>query len=164
MKKILCVFLALLTATLTGCGGGKEVYSGEGYEFIYNAKKWELAFEDDDGMVSFKRKGFDDVSFGVYRYIPEEHISMNERYENSEEICETLGYIWDGGEIFDIDGREWGRAEWRNEIHGDMFKCINFLTDSGTYVYTVDLFSDADSFDKCIKDFEEVFYSFKITE
>lgn len=163
MKKFLCVFLAMFTLTLSACGG-KAVYRGEGYSLSYDPDKWELSFEDDDGMASFNRKGFDNVSFGVYRYIPEEHISMNDRLENSEEICETLGTIWDGGEILDIDGREWGRGEWREEIHGDMFKYVNFLTDSGTYVYAVGLNSDADSFDKCIKDFEEVFDSFVITE
>ncbi|MDE5860432.1 MAG: hypothetical protein K2H23_08655 [Oscillospiraceae bacterium] len=89
---------------------------------------------------------------------------MNERYENSLEINKTLGYILDSWEILDIDGREWSRAECRKEIHGDMFKTVEFLTDSVTCLYSVDLFSDADSFDKCIKDFEEVFYSFKITE
>lgn len=162
MKKLLCVFLAMLMLTLTGCNG-KEVYRGEGYEFNYDRGKWELSWEDDD-EVSFKRKGFDNVSFGVYRYIPEEHISPNERLENSEKICEAFGQIWDGGEIFDIDGREWGRAEYREEIHGDMFKYVNFLTDSGTYVYAVGLSSDADSYDKCIKEFEEIFDSFEIIE
>lgn len=165
MKKFLCVFFALLTLALTGCGGvKKEIYSGEGYEFGYDPDKWEFIFKSDDGMVSFARKGFDEVSFGVYRYTPDESVSLSERLERSEELCEINGFIWDGGEILSNGGREWGRAEYRMEVGGDMFKYVDLLTDNGTYAYAVSFSSDADSFDECIKDFEEIFDSFVITE
>ena len=164
MKKFLCVFLALFALALTGCGGGKEVYSGEGYEFSYAPDKWELGFEDDDGMVSFKRKGFDEVSFGVYRYTPEENVSLNERLEHSKEICEANGYTWDSGEIIYIDGRECGKAEYQEEILGVVFKYVDFMYYDYPYAYAINFTSDIDSFDKCIKEFEEIFDSFKITE
>lgn len=164
VKKFLCVFLALFTLTLTGCGGGKEVCGGEGYEFSYSPDKWETAFKASDGTVAFKRKGFDEVSFGVYRYIPEENVSLNERLEHSKEICEANGYIWDGGEITDIDGRECARAEYHEEINGVMYKYVNFICYDYPYAYAIDFTSDIDSYDKCIKEFEEIFDSFKITE
>lgn len=165
MKKFLCIFFALLTLMLTGCGGvKKEVYSGEGYKFSYDPDKWYFTFKKSDSMAYFVRKEFDDVGFSVYRYTPEENVSLNERLERSKEICKTNDYIWDSGEILSNGGREWGRVEYRMEIGGDMFKYVDFLTDGGTYAYAVSFTSDADSFDSCIKEFEEIFDSFVITE
>lgn len=163
MKKFLWVIIALLTLTLTACSS-KEIYSGEGFEFDYDPNKWELNYTADDGLASFVRKGFDDVSFGVYRYTLEEKFSLAERLERSEELCEKTNYVWDGGEVFSSSGREWCRAEYHHEVRGDTFKFVIFLTDNGTYAYTMDLVSDIDSYDRCLKDFEEIFDSFKITE
>lgn len=164
MKKLLCVFLALFTLMLTGCGGGKEVYSGEGYEFAYDPDKWELNFVSDDGMADFKRKDFDEVSFAVERYDFEEQVSLEDRLKISEESCGVIGFIWDGGEILNIDGREWCRTEYRHEVREDVFKFVIFSTYNGKYTYIIDFTSDAANFDKCMKEFEEIFDSFKFTE
>lgn len=160
MKKFLCVFLALITLMLTGCGSGKEVYSGEGYEFAYDSDKWELNFVSDDGMADFKRKDFDDVCFAVERYDFEEQISLEDRLKLSEESCGVIGFIWDGGEILSIDGKEWCRAEYRHGSH----KFVTFSTYNGKYTYIIDFSSDDDNFDKCMKEFEKIFDSFKFTE
>ena len=164
MKKFLCVFLALFTLMLTGCGGVKEVYSGEGYELSYDSGKWNIAFEANDGTVCFTRNNFDEVSFGVDRYVPEEKVSLAERLEALKEICEAYGYIWDSGEVLNIDGMEWYRAEYQQELGENKFKYVIISTDNDIYVYTVTFTSDIDSFGKCIKEFEEIFDSFKITE
>lgn len=163
MKKILCVFVVLLTLSLTGCGG-KEVYSGEGYEFSYDPDKWELNFASDDGMSDFKRKDFYDVSFAVERYDFEEQISLEDRLKISEESCGVIGFIWDGGEILNIDGREWCREEHHQDLGENTYKYVNFLTYRGEYAYIIGFTSDIDSFDKCMKEFEKIFDSFKITE
>lgn len=163
MKKFLCVLLALFTLSLTGCGG-KEVYSGEGYEFSYDPDKWELNFVSDDGMSDFKRKDFYDVSFAVERYDFEEQISLEDRLKISEESCGAIGFIWDGGEILSIDGREWCREEHHQDLGENTYKYVNFLTYRGEYAYIIGFTSDIDSFDKCMKEFEKIFDSFKITE
>ena len=162
MKKFLCVFLALFTLTLTGCGG-KEVYRGDGYEFSYNAKKWELGFEDEDDIF-FNYKGFAFTNFNVFRYTTKESVSLNERLERSKEFCETNDYTWVSGEILSNGGMEWGREEYQMESQGFVIKYVDFFTYSGMYTYSIFFSSDADNFDECIKDFEEVFYSFKITK
>lgn len=163
MKKFLCVLLALFTLLLTGCGG-KEVYSGEGYEFSYDTAKWELNFVSDNGMAAFKRNN-EEVVFTVYRYSTEENVSLAERLESSKEIiCEMNGYTWDSGEILDIDGMEWFIEEYQAQIGENKLMFINYFTANGTYAYTISFISDIDSFDKCIKDFEDIFDSFEITE
>ena len=162
MKKFLCVFLALFTLTLAGCGG-KEVYRGKGYEFSYNAKKWELDFEDEDGFVIFNSKVSDKAIFSAYRYTLEENVSLSERLESSKEVCEENGYIWDSGEILNIKGREWSREEYQAQIGESKLKYVNLFTDNGTYADVINFTSDIDSVE-CIKEFEEVFDSFKITE
>lgn len=162
MKKFLCVFLAMFTLVLTGCSGGKEVYSGEGFKFGYAPDKWELNYVTDTGLAIFKSKVSDKVIFSAYRYTLEENVSLSERLESSKEICETNGYIWDG-EILDINGREWFREEYQAQIGESKLKYVNLFTDNGTYAYVISFASDIDSFE-CIKEFEEVFDSFKITE
>lgn len=164
MKKLLCVFLALFTLVLTGCSGGKEVYSGEGFKFGYALDKWELNYVTDTGLAIFKSKVSDKVIFSAYRYTLEENVSLSERLESSKEICEKNGYIWDSGEILDINGREWFREEYQAQIGESKLKYVYLFTDNGTYAYVISFASDIDSFDKCIKEFEEVFDSFKITE
>ena len=157
------MLLALFTLTLTGCIGGKEVYSGKGYEFSYNAQKWELDYEDDGGFAIFKSNVSDKVVFIVYRYTLEENVSLAEQLESSKEICEKNGYVWDSGEILDIKGRKWSRAEYQAQIDESKLKYVNLFTDNGTYAYMISFTSDIDSVE-CIKEFEEVFDSFRITE
>lgn len=164
MKKFLCVFLALFTLTLTGCGGGKEVYSGEGYELSYDPDKWVLSAEADDGLVAFRHRGFHDVMFLVDRNVVEENVSPAEWLERDREICEKNGCIWGSGEILDIDGIEWCREEYQEQIFEVNYKRVDLFTDNGAYLYAIAFMSDIDSYDQCIKDFEEVFDSFEITE
>lgn len=164
MKKFLCVFLALFMLLLTGCSDGKEVYSGEGFKFGYAPDKWELNYVTDTGLAIFKSKVSDKVIFSAYRYTLEENVSLSERLESSKEVCEENGYIWDSGEILNIKGREWSREEYQAQIGDSKLKYVNLFADNGTYAYVISYASDIDSFDKCIKDFEEVFDSFRITE
>lgn len=166
MKKLLCVFLALFTLTLTGCDGGKEIYSGAGYKFSYPPDKWELIYGSDGGLVVFfKSKDFDHTIFHVFRDASVENVSLSERLESSKEImCEMDSHTWDSGEILDIDGRQWSREEYQTNIDENKSKVVDFFTDNGKYTYAIGFSSDIDDFDKCIKEFEEVFDSFKITE
>lgn len=166
MKKFLWVFLALITLMLTGCGGGKEVYSGEGYKFAYDPDKWELIYGFDDGSGAvFKSKDFGNAIFHVFHVVSEENVSLSERLESSKEIiCGLNDHIWVSGEILDIDGREWYREEYQTQIGENKNKTVDFFTDNGTYAYSVGFSSDIDSFDKGIKDFEKIFDSFKFTE
>ena len=174
MKKFLCVILALFTLMLTGCGGGKEVYSGEGYEFAYDPDKWELNFASGDDAAFFSRKGFDEVSLimGRYRYDigTADKSNMDIKKYNEEQLklieenCAANGFIWDGGEVLNIDGREWYRAEYQQEIGGNNFKYVILFTDNDIYDYNITFTADIDSFDKCRKEFEEIFDSFKFTE
>lgn len=163
MKKFLCVFFVLLTLSLTGCSG-KEVYRGEGYEFAYDPDKWELNFVSNDGMADFKRKDFDEVSFGIFRYVPEEKLSLAERLERSKESGKAIGCVHDSGEILDIDGREWCREEHHQDLGENTYKYVNFVTYNGQYAYIIGFNSDIDSFEKCMKEFEEILGSLKITE
>lgn len=112
------------------------------------------------GTVSLGYEDSDEVSLGIYRYVPEENVTLAERLERSEEICGSNGFVWDGGEVLLIGGSEWCRAEYRDE----KFKYVNFLTEKGGYAYAVTFTSDIGSYDKCVKEFETVFDSFKITE
>lgn len=164
MKKLLCVFLALFTLALTGCGGRKEVYSGEGYEFAYDPDKWELTAVSANGFTSFKSKDYDGVHLDVHSYVPEEEINLEERLERLKESGKAIGCVHDSGEIFDIDGREWCREEHHQDLGENTYKYVNFLTYSGEYAYIIGFTSDIDSFDKCMKEFEEIFDSFKFTE
>lgn len=167
MKKILWVLIALLTFSLTACSS-KEVYSGEGYEFGYDPNKWELVLETDDGMTSFARKGFDEATFAVsYRrynigVVDESGISMNERLEAFKESCDNNGQLWRGGEILEIDGREWGRSEFQDyDMNFVAYECYDRAS---SYAYYLLFTADNGGYDKCLKDFEEVFDSFKITD
>lgn len=163
MKKFLLVLIALFMLALTGCGG-KEVYSGEGYEFAYDPDKWELIAVSANGLTSFKSKDYDGVRLDVQSYVPEEKISLTERLERSKEIGKAIGCVHDSGEILDIDGREWCREEHHQGLGENTFKYVNFFTYNGQYAYVIGFNSDIDSFDKCMKEFEEVFDSFKFTE
>ena len=169
MKKFLCVFLAMFTLTLTGCGGGKEVYSGDGWKISYDLNKWKVTFEAKDGTVSFGHIKLDETSFAV-TYCPyynrgvvdESGISMNERLEKSRESCERNGWLW-SGEIIEIDSIEWGRVEFQYE---DLMSAVYFHYDDSAPFYACNLsfVAEPDVYYKGLKDFEEIFDSFEFTE
>lgn len=168
MKKFLCVFLALIALMLTGCSGGKEVYSGDGWEISYDPNKWKITFEAKDGSVSFSHIKLDGTTFqavGHYRYnrgvVDESGISMNERLERSREICESNGRLW-SGDIIEIDGVEWGREEFQYE---DIMSAVYYhYDDHAPYAYSLSFVAEPDVYDKGLKDFEEIFDSFEFTE
>ena len=57
---------------------------------------------------------------------------------------------------------KWVRTEYHDEI--SEYKCVDFSYYNYPYVYALCFVSDTDSYDKCLKEFEEVFDSFVITE
>lgn len=164
MKKFLCIFFALFTLTLTGCGGEKKVYSAEDYEFCYDSAKWEFYHKYDNGDIWFTHKqnaayfvvsvvpitGFDDAS----------EIDINEEFEMSKEIHSHLTDNDFEMEIINRDGQNWIRIE---ESGG----FTQYTGNKGKNSYSISFtphMPPHEDYTKSQKDFEEVFDSFKITE
>ncbi len=170
MKKFLCMFLAMVTTTLTGCGE-KEIYSGSGWKISYDPNVWKVNFEeseDDSNTVSFCHTKLDEASFAVEYYYynfgvaDESDITTQERLEMTRESCESNGWEW-SGEIIEIDGVEWGREEFQYE---DIKSAVYFHYDNSSpwYACSLSFVAEPNVYDKGLKDFEEIFDSFEFTE
>jgi len=161
MKKFLWVFLALFTLTLTGCGEGKEVYRGEGYEFGYDTGKWEFYNEYDNGDIQFVHKKIESTYFTISvipitGYNDSAGIDINEELEVKKEIHRDFSNNDFKAEIIRCGGQDWIRLE---ESGG----FTQYSGNKGKNSYCI-TFIPYGNYDKSSKDFEEVFDNFKITE
>lgn len=161
MKKFLCVFLALIALMLTGCSGGKEVYSGDGWEISYDPNKWEFCNTLDNGAAQFAHKKNESTYFVVeiipitgYDYASD--IDINEELKIRKEIHEDFGSTDFEADIISRGGQDWIRIE-----DSDGFTQYSGNKGKNSYCITFMPYGDhAES----LKDFEEIFDSFEFTE
>ncbi|MBD5139941.1 MAG: hypothetical protein HDT25_00780 [Ruminococcus sp.] len=160
MKKLFFLSLAVMLL-LTGCGGGKEVYGGEGYEFSYSADKWEFYYKYDSGAVQFAHKENESTYFFVEvipitGYDDASDIDINEELKIKKEIYEDLGSTDFKADIINRGGQDWIRLE-------DSSGLTQYSGNKGKNSYCI-TFMPYGNYDKSLKDFEEIFNSFEFTE
>lgn len=176
IKKILCVFLSLLTLMLTGCGGKAdgaedsaaktEVYNGDGFKLSYDPDKWEWSVEtssEGNEYVTFARKDHDDVDFNIERKFDNSGVTLNYFLEQCEKMGELDGIDWSSGETLSINGWNWGRAELQQSYSNHKIYFVWLFTVKNSYSYRIDFTSESPSYYDCLPEFEEILESFELT-
>lgn len=159
MKKFLCVLITLFALVPTGCSGGKEVYSGDGYVFSYDPSKWELDFEPDTYNSLLLSKEFQQsvtfVSVEIFDY------GLETCADGLKNTYDMMGYVCTADEIKKINDMEWLFIDFEK----DSSVRLHMRTAFGNgRQYTVKCRAEKEQFEAGLSDFEEIFDSFEITE
>lgn len=188
MKKLLCVFLALVTLMLTGCEKGdiaaettsdttvaditstalletvSESFEIVQYYTIDPDKTIWTEFFADDGSLSFMHNELDGVTFNIAKNDlsdDEEDITIDEWSEIIKNQCAELGIEILGEEVSQIGGEKWSGVL-VDLGDGERMKMLS--TVKNRVYYNIILFLPNENYEKALADIESALETFEFTE